>query len=87
MRFVISGHEEYAVLNLVPVEDSGRGVELPMNLYTRWTRARAELDAAQRQVLAHLRSAGGSNAIPEELWESVDRTEEGGPSSAGWDSW
>jgi hypothetical protein len=86
MRFMISGHEEYAVLHLAAV-DGDRGIELPVALYTRWTHAREELDAAQRQVLAHLRAAGGRGAIPEELWESVDRAGHVGPSSAGWDSW
>lgn len=81
MRYTVSGYDEYAVLHLEPAEGD-KGAELPEALYARWMSARAELDAAQRDVLAHLRKAGGRGAIPQELWESGD-----GVSGASWDSW
>ena len=81
-RYMVGGYEEYSVLHLVPVHGD-HGVELPAPLYVRWRQARAELDAAQREVVAHLRETGGRDAIPEELWESVDRN---GSSSRTWDS-
>jgi hypothetical protein len=81
-RYMVGGYEEYSVLHLVPV-GGDHGVELPAELYLRWTRARAELDAAQREVVSHLRELGGRDAIPEELWEAVDR--QGSPARS-WDS-
>jgi hypothetical protein len=78
-RYMVGGYEDYPVLHLVPVEGE-HGAELPAALYQRWKDARAELDAAQRAVVAHLREAGGRDAIPEELWESRDRSPRaGGP--------
>jgi hypothetical protein len=71
-RYMVGGYEEYSVLHLVPVSGD-YGVELPGELYRRWRHARAELDAVQRDVVAHLRRVGGRDAIPEELWESGDR--------------
>jgi hypothetical protein len=71
-HYLVGGYEEFPVLHLVPVRDE-IGIELPVELYRRWRRARAELDAAQREVVAFLRRAGGREAIPEELWESGDR--------------
>ena len=82
-RYMVGGYEDYAVLHLVPVSGD-HGVELPVELYQRWRRARAELDAVQRDVVAHLRRVGGRDAIPEELWESGDRS--GASRSAPWDS-
>jgi hypothetical protein len=73
-RYTVIGYEEYPALNLHPIDDD-HGVELPVQLYGRWLRARAALDAVQRDVIAHLRTSGGRGAIPEELWESQDRTE------------
>jgi len=70
-RYMIGGYEEYPVLNLVPAEQDG-GTVLPVDLYHRWRRARAELDAVQRDVIAHLRDTGGREAIPEELWDLRD---------------
>jgi hypothetical protein len=78
-RYMVGGYEEYSVLHLVPV-NGDYGVELPTQLYQRWRQARAELDAAQRDVVSHLRQAGGRDAIPEELWEAVDRREPTGRS-------
>jgi hypothetical protein len=82
-RYMVGGYEEYSVLHLVPVSGE-HGVELPVELYQRWRRARAELDAVQRDVVAHLRRVGGRDAIPEELWESGDRS--GTSRAAPWDS-
>jgi hypothetical protein len=82
-RYVVGGYEEYSVLHLVPV-GGDHGVELPAELYQRWRRARAELDAVQRDVVAHLRRTGGRDAIPEELWEPGDRS--GASRPAPWDS-
>jgi hypothetical protein len=70
--YLVAGYEEYPVLHLTPTEGD-QGVELPAVLYGRWRQARAELDAVQREVIAHLRDAGGRDAIPEELWEARDR--------------
>jgi hypothetical protein len=53
-------------------------------LYQRWRQARAELDAVQRDVVAHLRRVGGPDAVPEELRESSDRS--GTSRTAPWDS-
>jgi hypothetical protein len=69
---MVGGYEDYPVLHLVPAQGE-YGAELPAPLYQRWRDARAELDAAQRAVVAYLRDAGGRDAIPEELWESRDR--------------
>jgi hypothetical protein len=84
-RYMVGGYEEYSVLHLVPVKGD-HGVELPPALYHRWRQARAELDAVQREVVAHLREAGGREAIPEELWESRDRHDQAEVSSPPWDS-
>lgn len=73
-RYTIIGYEEYPALNLHPIDDD-HGIELPAQLYGRWLRARAALDAVQRDVIAHLRAAGGRGAIPEELWEPQDHTD------------
>jgi len=81
-RYMVGGYDEYAALHLVPVHGD-HGVELPIGLYQRWRHARAELDAAQREIVSHLRQAGGRDAIPEELWESVDRQ---GLPARPWDS-
>lgn len=81
-RYMVGGYEEYSVLHLVPVSGD-HGVELPSQLYQRWRQARAELDAVQRDVVAHLRLVGGRDAIPEELWEPGDRS---GVSRSPWDS-
>jgi hypothetical protein len=81
-RYMVGGYEEYSVLHLAPVSGD-QGVELPSQLYQRWRRARAELDAVTRDVVAHLRLVGGRDAIPEELWEPSDRSE---VSRAPWDS-
>jgi hypothetical protein len=70
-RYTIIGYEEYPALNLHPIDDD-HGIELPAQLYRRWLRARAALDAVQRDVIAYLRAAGGRGAIPEELWERQD---------------
>ena len=72
-HYTVIGYEEYPALHLHPTDDD-RGVELPAPLYSRWLRVRAELDAVQRDVVAHLRASGGRGAIPEELWEPQDRT-------------
>jgi hypothetical protein len=81
-RYMVGGYEEYSVLHLVPV-GGDHGVELPSQLYQRWRQARAELDAVQRDVVAHLRLVGGRDAIPEELWEASDRS---GVSRSAWDA-
>jgi len=73
-RYTIIGYEEYPALNLHPVDDDP-GIELPAQLYGRWLRARAALDAVQRDVVAYLRASGGRGAIPEELWEPQDHTD------------
>jgi hypothetical protein len=82
-RYMVGGYEECSVLNLVPV-GGNHGVELPAELYQRCRRAQAELDAVQRDVVALLRRVGGREAIPEELWESGDRSTASG--IAPWDS-
>lgn len=81
-RYTVGGYEEYSVLHLVPVR-GGQGAELPSQLYLRWRKARAELDAVQRDVVSHLRRAGGRDAIPEELWELEDRHD---PSQRPWEA-
>jgi hypothetical protein len=81
-RYMIGGYEEYSALHLIPV-NGDHGVELPVRLYLRWKNARAELDAAQREVVSHLRQTGGRDAIPEELWEAADRK---GSPARSWDS-
>jgi hypothetical protein len=81
-RYMVGGYEEYAVLHLVPVQGE-YGTELPTQLYQRWKNARAELDAAQRAVVAHLRDSGGRDAVPEELWESQDQPPRTGRSDSG----
>jgi hypothetical protein len=78
-RYLVGGYEEYSVLHLTPVSGD-QGVEL----YQRWRRARAELDAVQRAVVAYLRRVGGRDAVPEELWESGGRS--GVSRTAPWDS-
>lgn len=82
-RYMVGGYEEYSVLHLVPV-NGNHGVELPDDLYLRWRRARAELDAVQHDVVAYLRRTGGRETIPEELWESGDRP--AASAAAPWDS-
>jgi hypothetical protein len=84
-RYMVGGYEEYPVLHLVPVKGE-LGVELPAPLYERWRRARAEMDAVQRDVIAHLRDRGGRQAIPEELWEHRDRRGRPTLPGAAWDS-
>jgi hypothetical protein len=81
-RYMVGGYEEYSVLHLAPV--GGDHVELPVERHQRWRRARTELDAVQRDVVAHLRRVGGRDAIPEELWESGDRS--GTSRGAPWDA-
>ncbi len=83
-RYLVGGYEEFPVLHLVPVRGEV-GVELPVELYRRWRRARAELDTAQHDVVAFLRRAGGREAIPEELWESRDRQDRSDRSAANTD--
>jgi hypothetical protein len=81
--YLIGGYEEYPVLDLVPTEQRD-GTLLPADLYNRWRRARAELDAVQRDVITHLRETGGREAIPEELREMREHnTTE--PLSTAWD--
>jgi DNA-binding transcriptional LysR family regulator len=82
-RYMVGGYDDYSVLHLVPVSGN-HGVELPAELYQRWRQARAELDAAQRDVVAHLRRVGGPEAVPEELRESGDHS--GTSRTAPWDS-
>jgi hypothetical protein len=84
-RYMIGGYEEYPVIHLVPVKGD-YGVELPEALYDRWRRARAELEAVQRDVVAHLRDQGGREAIPEELWEQRDQRGRSGVPGVIWDS-
>lgn len=81
-RYMVGGYEEHSVLQLVPARGD-HGAELPTQLYLRWRSARAELDAVQREVVAHLRQVGGREAIPEELWEPEDRS---GALQVPWDS-
>ncbi len=71
-RYIIGGYDEHSVVHLTPVRGD-QGVELPSGLYEQWRQARAELDAAQHEIVSHLRGVGGRDAIPEELWEAVDR--------------
>lgn len=71
-RYMVGGYQDYPVLHLVPVQGD-QGLDLPVQLYQRWRTARAELDAVQQAVVAHLREHGGHDAIPETLWESRDR--------------
>jgi hypothetical protein len=83
-RYAIGGYEEFPVLHLRPVDD-GQGVELPAALYGRWQRARAELDATQRDIMAYIRATAGSEAIPAELREVQDNpVPEDHPSDRAW---
>jgi hypothetical protein len=84
-RYMVGGYEDYPVLHLAPVQGVS-GVDLPAELYRRWKDARAELDAVQRAVVAHLREHGGWGAIPEELWEPGDRRVRAGRYTRSWDS-
>jgi hypothetical protein len=84
-RYMVGGYEDYPAIHLVPVQGE-HGAELPAALYERWRDARAELDATQRAVLAHLRDAGGRDAIPEELWESRDHSPRDGAPGVRQDS-
>jgi hypothetical protein len=70
-RYAVGGYEEFPVLHLRPVDD-GTGVDLPDALFARWQHARTELDAAQREVLAHIRGTAGGAAIPDTLRETED---------------
>jgi hypothetical protein len=82
-RYTVGGFEEYPVLHLRAVDD-GQGVDLPPALYARWQRARAELDATQRAVLAHIRVTAGSAAIPAALREDEDHPNGEHPSDQAW---
>ncbi len=84
-HYMVGGYEDYPVLHLVPVQGD-HGVDLPIRLYQRWRDARAELDAVQREVVAHIREHAGRDAIPEELWESRDRRPRLSSSPRAWDS-
>jgi hypothetical protein len=82
-RYAVGGHEEYPVLDLRPV-GTEHGVELPQALYVRWRRARAELDAAERAVLTHIRATVGGEALPLELRESQDHPSQEPSSDRSW---
>jgi hypothetical protein len=82
---MLGGYENRPVLHLVPVQGAP-GVDLPAELYRRWKNARAELDAVQRAVVAHLREHGGHDAIPEALGEARDRQPPVGRSTLPWGS-
>jgi hypothetical protein len=82
-RYAVIGYEEFPVLHVRPVDD-GSGVELPPALYKRWREARAELDAAQRDIVAHIRATAGPDAIPVELQEAQDQPSEDHPSDRAW---
>jgi hypothetical protein len=82
-QYAVGGHEEFPVLYIRPVEQ-GQGVALPPELYLRWRRARAELDATQRDVLTHIRATAGADAIPSELRESQDQSSHDHPSDHAW---
>ena len=84
-RYMVGGYEDYPVLHLVPVHGE-HGVDLPAPLYQRWKSARAELDAVQRAVVAHLRDHGGRAAVPEALREPRDRQRGADGPAAGWDA-
>jgi hypothetical protein len=83
-RYMEGGYVDYPVLHLMP-EQGDHGVDLPMQLYQRWRTARAELDAVQRAVVAHVREHAGHDAIPEELREPRDRRRADRPAH-DWDS-
>jgi hypothetical protein len=82
-RYVVGGYEEFPVLHLRPVDD-GQGVELPETLYARWQRARAELDATQREIVAYIRATAGGEAVPAELREVQDRSSRDHPPDGAW---
>jgi hypothetical protein len=82
-RYVVGGYEEFPVLHLRPVDD-GQGVDLPEALYMRWQQARAELDATQREIVAHIRATAGGEAVPAELREVQDRSSRDNPSGGAW---
>jgi hypothetical protein len=82
-QYAVGGHEEFPVLHIRPVED-GQGMPLPPALYLRWRKARDELDATQRDILAHIRSTAGAQAIPAELREAEDQPSQEHPSDHAW---
>ncbi len=82
-RYRVSGNEEFPVLYLSPV-DNGQGVSLPESLYRRWRRARAELDAAQRAVVAYIRTDAGVDAVPAALRDSHDHPADEPGSDRAW---
>jgi hypothetical protein len=81
--YAVGGHEEYPVLHLRPV-DEAPGVQLPESLYLRWQRARAELDAVQRDVLSHIRTTAGGEAVPAALREAQDYPAHEDPADRSW---
>jgi hypothetical protein len=81
--YAVGGHEEYPVLHLRPVEEEP-GVQLPESLYLRWQRARAELDAVQRDVLSHIRGTAGGGALPPSLREAQDYPALEDPADRSW---
>lgn len=82
-RYAVGGYEEYPVLALRPV-GKDQGIDLPQALYIRWRRARAELDAVQQAVLAHVRETAGGEALPVELRESEDHPAHEPASDRSW---
>jgi hypothetical protein len=71
-HYMVGGYDDYPMLHLVPVNGE-HGIDLPAQLYHRWKDARAELEAAQRAVVAHVRAHGGGDTLPNQLWEHSER--------------
>jgi hypothetical protein len=82
-RYRVTGNEEFPVLHLSPV-DNGQGVILPEALYSRWQRARAELDAAQHAVVGYVRAHAGADALPAALRDSHDHPPDEPRSDRAW---
>jgi hypothetical protein len=82
-RYIVSGHEEFPVLHLRPVDDE-QGVDLPEALYRRWRAARAEFDAVQSDVVAYVRVSAGIGAIPAALRERHDHPPDEPDSDRAW---
>ena len=83
-HYMVGGYDDYPMLHLVPVKGQ-HGIDLPARLYRRWKDARAELDAAQLAVVAHVRAHGGGDTLPKRFWEHHERRPRQGRPGGGGD--